>query len=687
MAFLNATHKRRARRNIARASREKKSGVFPRWARLDWAGMRFGIVGAVFALAWGVLWVRAGYVQLWEGPYLAERARRQHLSAEMVSAPRGMIMDRNGVVLARSVECRSVYANPQEIDDVEHTARVLAAILHEPEEAVRTALERGGRFAWLARRVDDAMAEEVRQAGLSGIELAREYERMYPFKQVAGQLLGFVGVDGKGLEGIERAYDDKLSGLASRRVVQRDATGRRFYVNSDDQPAVAENLHLTLDLQIQFIAEEVLAKAVDAVEANWGGVLVADVQSGDILAWAQYPFFNPNSFREYKPSVYRNRLALDALEPGSTFKPFLIASALQEGVITRDTVFNCENGRWKSRLITIRDDGRAYQELPVHRILSVSSNIGCAKIGLELGTAKYYRYLTRLGFGRRIGLDVAESKGIVRTPRDWSEADLISASFGQSISVTCAQMAQGYMTLANQGRHKPLRLVLDGESADVEQRVFSPSVAREVIRMMHEVVADGTGTRAAIPGVDVAGKTGTAQKADKSGTYGAKRTASFVGMLPADNPAYLIVIMLDEPSKSVYGGAIAAPVFREVAARMLAYKGELPDAGAVAEGKTPKKTRQAVKVESRSRDATAGELRRPLSATPPKAEAMGVVPDVVGKSVRRAVELFAQQGLVPVIRGEGARVVRQSPPAGVSFKNGNTGKDPATECVLWLSEK
>ncbi len=681
--FLNAAHKRRVRRNVARVPHESKSGLRTWWERSDRDTARFHMVGALFAFAWIVLWVRAGHVQLWEGPHLAEQARRQHLSAETVAVPRGVIMDRNGVVLARSVECRSVYANPQQVEDADLAARVLAGILGMPEETLRTALERDGRFVWLARKVDDATAEEIRKAALPGIDLAREYERMYPFKQAAGQLLGFVGMDGKGLEGIERAYDERLSGLAARRMVQRDATGRRFYVDQGEEPVPAENLRLTLDVQIQFIAEEELAQSVDAAEAHWGGVLVADVKSGDILAWAQYPFFNPNAFRDYRPSIYRNRLALDALEPGSTFKPFLIASALQEGVISRDTVFDCENGRWQTRLITIRDDGRAFQELPVHRILSVSSNIGCAKIGLELGTARFHRYLTRLGFGRRTGLEVAESKGIVRIPRDWSEADLISASFGQSISVTCVQLAQAYLTLANHGRYKPLRLVTNDGSADVEQRVFSESAAREVIRMMHEVVADGTGSRAAIPGVNVAGKTGTAQKADKSGTYGDKRTASFVGMLPAEDPRYLIVILLDEPSKARYGGAVAAPVFREVAGRMLAYQGDLPDAGAAPRTAAPPRRTAVREVKT---DAVSGEYRRPVSAKPPKGLATGTIPDVVGKSVRQAVELFARQGLVPEIRGKGARVVRQSPSAGSARKKDASGTFPAVECVLWLSE-
>lgn len=693
MAYLGARRRTTRQSSSQATNRRRSEGGLRGWfASIDWNGVRFRTVAVLFFIIWGALWVRAGYVQLWEGPFLAERARRQHMSAETVSTPRGMITDRNGHILARSVECRSVYANPNAVIDVDATSAALAGLIGRPVDQIRPLLAKKRSFVWIARRVDDATAEAIRQADLPGVDLSREYERIYPYRQVAGQLLGFVGMDGKGLEGVERSFDDRLGGLSVRQAVQRDASGRQFYVDSDYEAQPADDVRLTLDLQVQSIAEEEIARAVDEYGAKWGGVLVVDVPSGDILAWAQYPFFNPNSYNQYRPGEYRNRLAQDALEPGSTFKPFLIASALQEGVVSRETTFNCENGLWKTRYITIRDDTHPKNTIQtVAQILANSSNIGCGKIGLELGAVKYQRYLSRLGFGERTGLQLAESRGILRPAREWSEADLISSSFGQSLSVTVAQMAQGYLTLANQGVYKPLRLVATDDVGGGDQRIFSKNTTKEVLSMMREVVDGGTGKRAAIPGVSVAGKTGTAQKA-RRGKYGSERTASFVGLVPAEKPQYLVVIFIDEPSKVKYGGVIAAPVFKAVTSRVMAYHGSLPDPGAL----TPAQIKAQEKAEARakarekrkgSKEKTVlGEYRSELATkkTALPVRDSGTVPDVVGQSVRRAVEMFARQGLVPVIKGNGARVVRQTPEPGVRW----AGKDSApTTCVLWLSEQ
>ncbi len=699
---------RRAQRN----ARNARHPVRDWYASVNWERFRIGLAGGLFLLLWLVLWGRAAQVQLFDGAMLAERARRQHTRVELVTGQRGLIYDRNGQVLARNVECRSVYVNPHEVVDVEHTAGALADMLHLPVERVRAAISRNKAFVWIARKVDDATTAELRRAELPGVGLVREYERIYPFKQVAGQLLGFTDVDCNGREGLERAFDSELSGLAARRVVRRDGAGRRFYQQGEDVPA-GQDVQLTIDVQVQFMAEEALAEAVRLYEARWAGALVVDVRNGDILAWAQYPFFNPNNYRGSAPALYRNRLALDALEPGSTLKPLLMASALQEGVITRDTLFDCENGIWKAGKTTIRDDSRSYGELPVHKILSVSSNIGCAKIGLKLGAAKYHQYLSRLGFGQRAGMHVAESKGILHRVRDWSETDVMSISFGQGMAATVVQMAQAYLTLGNNGVYKPLRLIRSSATTEEDtdqgggQRVFSEKVSHEVLRMMREVVEEGTGKRAAIAGLSVAGKTGTAQKADKRGTYGDQRTASFVGFVPAEAPRYLVMLMIDEPQRNRYGGVIAAPVFRNVMLRTLAYYG-VPAERAVAEAEP-----QAAKKGGKAKDAgksragskalepaktsglallapeldsvAEGEFRYDITAKSRKVD-REKVPDVVGKSVRRAVEEFVMQGIVPEVRGEGSVVVRQTPAPGSAWPKQDPTSDPG-ECILWISEK
>ncbi len=687
----------RRNRRVSGTSRESQNGGFFTpghwWRSINWDNVRMGVVGVVFALVWLLLWAKAAWVQLMDGPWLAERARRQHVAAEVEEIPRGMITDRNGTPLARSVECRSVYANPSEVTDKEATAAALASILHLPQNRLLGALDRNSRFIWIARRVDDATAQAIRQAALPGIELAREFERIYPYKQVAGQLLGFVGIDGNGLEGVERAFDDVLASAKARRLVQRDALGRRFQLPDSLPVPESDTLRLTLDLQVQFIAEDALAHTVESVRAKWGGVILVDTRNGDVLAWAQYPSFNPNLYKDTPPSLYRNRLALDALEPGSTFKPFTIATAIQEKLITRDTIFDCEHGVWRTKHITIRDDRQSLGELPVHEILSRSSNIGSAKIGFLIGAPKFHQYLWNLGFGQRTGLQIADSRGILRKPRDWSETDLYSTSFGQSISVTAAQMAQAYLTLANGGVAKPLNIAMDENRREPDgapRRIYSASTAREVLSLMKEVVDSGTGRRAAIPGLSIAGKTGTAQKADKSGKYGQGRVASFVGLVPAEKPKYLCVVILDEPADIKYGGAIAAPLFREVLSRTMAYYGELPQQNKPAEDMTRRAVAEASGFEAAPRQAGPSEVRQELkdtkntqhSAASPK----GGFPDVTGRSVRQAMEVLTRKGVVPQFRGNGTVVVRQTPQAGSPLPSAD-GNGKPLECTLWLSEK
>ncbi|MDR0466865.1 MAG: PASTA domain-containing protein [Deltaproteobacteria bacterium] len=657
---------------------------------MNWETARLKIVAAVFLAVWGVLWCRAWHVQMIEGPRLARQATRQHMTTELVSGRRGDIQDRNGYALARSVECRSVYARPGEVTDIEGTAAFLAQTLDLPLEQVRLRLsDQTRRFVWIARKIDDGRAASIQKAGLNGVGLSKEYERFYPFKHIAGQLLGFVGMDDKGLEGLERSLEDHLGGQPSRQLVQRDATGRRFYLQTDDldDPA-GKALKLTLDVQVQSFVEEALERAATEYKAKWAGCLIVDVPSGDILAWGQYPHFNPNAYRDSTPAQYRNRLAQDAIEPGSTLKPFVVAAAMQEKIINRDTIFKCEGGVWETKTIVVHD-GRAYDELPVHKIIRYSSNIGVAKIGLALGSRKYYQYLSQLGFGNHSVLPLAGSKGILRQPRDWGEADVISTAFGQSISVTGVQMAQAYLTLVNGGVYKPLRLVMDAESRPPapQRRIFHERVSREVLDMLRDVVEeDGTGKKARIDGVQVGGKTGTAQKADKrSGTYGAGRMGSFVGVAPIDNPRYLVVVMVDEPADTPYGGLIAAPVFQDVVVRTMAYQGHFPEAS-FAMG--PPKPAELVKQEKRRQSAKAAE--KAIAATEkanivkeaPKIKPTGnQVPDVIGKSVRMAVEAFVGKGVVPVIKGEGERVVRQSPAAGAHWPADREN----AEYVLWLS--
>ncbi len=681
--------------------------LWTRLATVDWARCRIQIVAVGFACFWLLLWGRAWYWQMLEGPRLADQAKQQYMASVLMTGKRGSIVDRHGQVLARSVECLSVYARPDEIQDAELAAQILGEILAiAPEKLLERLSNKSRKFVWLLRKVDDSTVAAVREAKLAGIGFSKEYDRVYPFKEMAGQLMGFVGVDDQGLEGLERAFDDHLASEPTRQMLQRDAMGRRFYLHREGQEEpTGKDLQLTLDTQVQFFAEEAIAKRVEDFGAKWGGVLVVDVQSGDILAWAQYPFFNPNAYKFYSPTQYRNRLASDALEPGSTLKPFVVAAAMQENIVDENTIFDCEGGRWEVEGTTIRDTSW-HNELPVEKILRYSSNIGVAKIGQELGAEMYHRYLSRLGFGERTVVPVAESKGILRAARDWGTVDLLSTSFGQSLSVTALQMAQAYLTLVNGGVYKPLRLVLneDVQVADPDElkeregRVYNERVTKEVMRMLRDVVEeDGSGHRARIAGIEVGGKTGTAQKADKTtGTYGEGRMASFVGFAPADKPRYLTLVMVDEPTANPFGGVVAAPVFQQVTQLTMTYAGQLPDIVFSATGNAPLIQRGALVNEDARRYKssrepaplfTAASLEEPRRTsnyhTLPGhlTKASAVVPNVVGKTLRNAVELFARGGFVPVLKGEGQRVVRQSPAPGSKWPSGE-----GVEYILWLSE-
>lgn len=710
-----------SRRGNARTAPPRQEKSAP--SRLDWGRVRLWTVGVAFGLLWLSLWGRAYYLQMIKGPEYAAMAKRQHTAREEVRGVRGSILDRNGNVVARSVECSSVWVNPARIKNKEEAAAGLSRALGKPASLILARLQEKKQFVWLQRKVDYRTAESVKALGITGVYLDTEYERVYPYQHLAGQLLGFVNIDDAGIEGLEKSFEADLAGRTVTRLVERDASGRRLMAPGTGSlvDLRGRDVRLTIDTQVQFFAEEALAEHVQKYGARWGGCIVVDVPTGDVLAWAQYPFFDPNNVTATPQADRRNRLASDALEQGSTIKSFLIAAALEEGVVKPDTVIHCENGKWKLGRFTLHDT-HSYGKLTVEKILHVSSNIGVAKIGLKLGAQTYYNYLTRLGFGRPTGLPLAsEAKGILRGAGKWAEIDLAAASFGQSFSATLAQMARAYLCLAGGGVERTLRLVMDDSEtcrvgavparAAVQEgdRVFSVETMQDIRAMLREVVEEegGTGKQARIPGLVLGGKTGTAQKADATGKYGKGRVGSFVGMIPIESPRYLICVLLDEPSKVQYGGVIAAPVFRHVALNAMAYHGLLPDTDdplvrAVAEKEAERKAGKNKKNGAKKRavaaaNQTAAE-RAAVKTDPAKGTAArsgtGVaapsryaphnpdsVPTVVGLGIRSAVEVFAGQGIVPVIKGKGGIVVRQTPEAGSPW--------PADgrECTLWLEER
>lgn len=661
---------------VKATSSKRRSGFsFGGSGRFDWVRFRLGAVAVVFALLWVALWGRAYYVQIVEGPKLAAMAQRQHRTTEFVVGERGQIVDNKGKLLAKSVAINSIFANPARVPNPSAAAAKLAGILDMDAGRVRKLLTSKSPHVWIARQIGDAPAAAIREADIAGVHITTEYARQYPNKHLAGRLLGFVGLDDKGLEGLEAAFDDRLAGKQAHLTVERDATGRKLYYDEMGKQVDirGKDVRLTLDVNVQYNAEVALESVVKKYQAKWGGCLVVRVADGNVLAWAEYPFFNPNSYNDYSPEQWRNRIALDPIEPGSVAKPLLVAAAMQEGVVAHDTIFYCEKGRWRLDGKVIKDIS-AKDWLPVSNILRFSSNIGAAKIALALTKNKYYDYLVRLGFGQRIGLPLAgESTGILRPGNTWEEFELATAGFGQGFSTTLPQLAKAYLCLANEGVMKPLRLVADPyEATQAETRVFDPRIATEVLRMMEGVVDEGTGHRAQLPGLTVAGKTSTAQKASAKGGYGSEVVASFMGLVPALKPEYLIMVTVDEPKKQHYGGVIAAPAFKEVALKTLAYLGELPDKPVVAAAL------EDVTSEASVRFCSSSEMRGKVDRScviPGDA-----VPDVRGLSIRKAMEILAGKGVVPSLKGNGNVVAKQTPPPGKPWPAS------AKQCTIWLQD-
>lgn len=710
MVFRQAKKSRNVRqRGSQRSEGSGLSKLAARWENVDRGRLFMILVAAGFFAVWCLLWSRFYVLQVVEGPEFAASAERQHKAGEVYTGLRGSIFDRNGILLAGSIESYSLAARPSEIEDIPATVALLSKTLDIPSKKLNASLGGKKGFVWVQRKISDRKASEIIESGLPGLYLQKEHERIYPQKHLAGHLLGFVGVDNKGLEGLEVAFDERLLGRELRRTVQRDARGGRIYMDGRGEvdDISGRDLQLTIDSHIQFFAETAIAKAVTENEAAWGGCMIIDVKSGDILAWAQYPFFNPNAYNTSSMAQRRNRIAQDALEQGSTIKPFVIAAALEEKIITRDSVFDCENGQWKLHGKTIRDT-RPHDKLTAEQILRYSSNIGVGKIGLAMGAKTYGGYLEDLGFGQRTGVGVmGESPGIMRSPSKWYETDLASAAFGQSFSATTLQMAQAYLCLASFGEKKSLQLFRDADlrvaGGSKAGRVFSENTSREVLAMLRGVVHedDGGGRFARIPGLDVGGKTGTAQKAE-NGQYGDKRTASFVGMAPADNPELLVLVVVDEPTKKRYGSSVAVPVFREVIVETMAYAGTLPDPAknllAGLDASDPANFDPTEYAQMRARqDAGARlqaapgkrhEVRGNISQSDDDSAAPGfmLVPDVRGLNIRQAIEVFAANGVMPNIIGQGDIVENQSPAPGSPWPHDFSQYDDAG-CILWLKEK
>lgn len=623
--------------------------------------------GVVFGLMLMGLWARAYHVQVVKGPQYAKMANRQYWASETISGKRGEIFDRNGLLLAKSIMTPSIFVRTAEVKDRWAVSQRLGKILGMSPKDVSALMDSKKRFVWIARKISDAQASLVREEALPGVYLEAENSRQYPQGHMAGQLLGFVNMDGQGIEGMEKSFNDQLVPSSTKYTVQKDAAGNRLssLESGDSASFDGQNLRLTLDTQVQLAAEEALERSVAKAKAKSGMVLVVEVPTGEILAWGHYPLFNPNSVKK-TAGEWKNRIAVDIFEPGSTMKPIMVAAALQEKVCSPSSTYYCENGKWSVKGRRIKDTHK-YEKLTVNEIVRYSSNIGAAKIGLDLGAPKFSQHLQELGFGRPVGLPLpGESAGLLRPAKQWGDVELANISFGQGVGVTMLQMAEAYLCIANDGVRLPLRIVHESERPLEGKRVFESGVSKMVMAMMEEVVqGNGTGTQARIDGVRVAGKTGTAQKASPTGGYGGEYVASFMAIFPADNPRYLVCMMVDEPQAGHYGGVLVAPEVRNIGVRLLTASGML------AEPQNSTHVAQA-----------SGEQRyTALVHREGKAHASDeFVPDLQGATVRQALEILVSRGVVPVVNGQGIIIGRQSPLPGEKW--------PADKkCQLWLIQQ
>jgi cell division protein FtsI (penicillin-binding protein 3) len=628
---------------------------------------RLALAKILFLLLFVAISGRAFQLQVLRGHDLRRLGKAQQLKKWTTLPKRGAVVDRSGEPLAVSLVAQSVGVHPRWVRDKEEVARDLAKILDMKLAAVRQLIEADKSFVWIKRQITPEEAEKIQKLTFKGVEMSFEPNRFYPQGHLAGQVLGFVGRDSEGLEGLELQYNDYIRGEAGSSLIEFDAKRRSVLAQGVEglQIPPGADLHLTLDSAIQHLAEKELEAAVVKNRAKAGVAIVVDPFTGEILALANYPAFNPNLFAKQGKERTRNRAITDSYEPGSTFKTILAAAVLEEGVVGKDDLFYCEMGKYAyaGRII---HDAHPHGWLPFSKILQVSSNIGFTKVAEKLKKDKFFRYIEKFGFGTPTGVDMpGEVAGILRNQRSWAAIDLATHAFGQGISATPLQMVMAYAAVANGGflmrPYVVQRVVGPGGEVLVDnrphvvRRVISETTARALAAMLKEVTSEGgTGTMASLEGFDVAGKTGTAQKADPvHGGYSSKRVASFVGFVPADKPHLVAMVVVDEPEAAVYGGVVAAPAFRNIASgalRQLAVPPRRPDLIPAAADFAAFPPRRG----ERTGTAATAEVNP------------GGAPDFLGLSLREAVEKARAIKVNVRVHGYG-HVIKQHPLPGAAW--------------------
>lgn len=649
---------------------------------------RLTVVAAAFVL-WSVaIEARLVFLQVIQRDELAGRAARQQSQTVETPAKRGELLDRRGRLLAYTVDAETLYAVPTEIKDPAQTAAAVCGALADcsakERKAIAERIRKGRYFVYVRRQISPEQARRVAVLELEGVDFIKEHRRFYPNKELGSHLLGYVGIDNTGLNGIEGTYDTLIKGESGKVLVQTDARGHAFS-RVEKPPTAGASLELTIDQYLQHVAERELRAGVERAGAAGGSAVVMDPTTGEILALANYPTFNPNAYREFDDDQRRNRAIQDLYEPGSTFKIVTAGAALQEKVVTPDTLVETGPGRirFASRVID-EDKGHNYGTLSFTDVIVKSSNVGSIKVGLRVGAERMSDYVRRFGFGRASSPDFrGESPGIVWAASQLTDSALASVSMGYQVAVTPLQMASAVSVVANGGellQPRVVRAVIRGDARipvprKVISRAITPAVAAQLTSIMESVVTDGTGSKARIGGYTVAGKTGTASKVVNRRYSNTDYNVSFVGFVPSHKPAFTIVVVVDSPHKEPpYGGWVAAPIFQKIADAALRHQGIPPSINA------PPPVLVVRREESREQPA-AVSAKQPsiVTVVGTSSGAEPAFPDLIGMSARDAVRALARLGLTARLHGAG-RVVSQRPAAG-------TAMDAGVTATLWLGRQ
>jgi cell division protein FtsI (penicillin-binding protein 3) len=671
----------------------------------DRVHVRLLIIAGVAFLWMAAVGGRLTYLQLYRHSEYLSRALRQQQRTFEITPERGAIYDRNGKPLAMSVPVDSAFAVTSEIVDEPLAARLLSGVVNKPQEEIEARLESSRSFAWIARKLPPEKAEAITKLNLKGIYLQKENQRFYPKRDLAAHVLGFVDVDEKGLSGIERELDSQIRGKSERIVVMADAK-QRWFDGGEAQRERGASVVLTLDEKIQYIAERELATAMAKTRAAAGTVIVMNPNTGEILALANWPKFNPNKAGDAPSENWMNRAVSAIYEPGSTFKLITLAAALDQGITRPDEVFDCENGAVYISGHRIRDH-LPFGMLTVADILAKSSDVGAIKIALRLGAPRFYDYVRAFGFGSLTGVELPyESRGRVE-PLDWKPVSTAAISMGQEVGVTPMQLVTAVSAIANGGllyrphviaelrRGEKALPAEDALAAAEPKRVIRPETAATLRQLMEGVVLHGTGPAAHLDGWTSAGKTGTAQKIDPTtGRYSPTQyIASFTGFAPINNPAVTILVSLDSPVGQHEGGEVAAPVFKRIAEQVLAYldvsrdvplnpklietaymKRAAEDPSALEESSSVDFSGQPDPPPAASQITRADAREQAASTKPVVTVAVDQggdieVPDFSGKTMRDVADIALRLGLEPVLVGSNL-ATEQSPAAGAKVRRG-----------------